>query len=105
MTGTQPRPLRYRGRTNRRGRKAGKMWLRWYGEDMDRRWNEAEDMGSTYRGLLDEPLESRAFGVVMPARGWGKTARARTAENVREGDAVAVDDFGRVYRAGGPSRG
>jgi len=90
MTGTQPRPLRYAGRLNRRGRKATKMWLRAYADDMDRRWNEAEDMGVPFRGLFDEPLETAVFGVVS----------VTTAENVKRGDLVAVDDFGRAYKAG-----
>lgn len=90
MTGVQPRPVRYQGRLNRRGRNERKMYWRGYAVAFDQMVEHAMGLTTRWRGLL----ESDPFGL-------GATTTMVAAEDVRAGDPAAVDDFGRAYRAGG----
>lgn len=56
------RPLRYRGRLNRRGRNAVKMYARRYGEWFDSAIDAMEARTSTWRGLMDRKLEDEFRG-------------------------------------------
>jgi hypothetical protein len=66
MTGTQPRPLRYRGRLNRRGRRA--RWLKL-----------KRDIAETRERFGGPMIYDPEFGSMplVPGRQWGKAARSR----------------------------
>jgi hypothetical protein len=89
VTGVQPRPLRYQGRLNRRGRNERKMVLRGYVIAFDQMVEHAMRPAYPRDVLEPDPFGLRA------------ATRMVAAEDVREGDPVAIDDFGRAYRAGG----
>lgn len=141
-SGVQPRPLRYRGRLNRRGRNNLKMMARSFGMvrlraqpvtvelrlpvalGQLRRWVDVpqpswlatvphQANGKTFRvdnlndvngwchGLYEPPdpatftsagrdfMEAHSV-VVMPARGWGKTARAEAVREMFRAGRVAI---------------
>jgi hypothetical protein len=83
------RPLRYRGRLNRRGRNAVKRGrVRYLNPGR-------EPIGYSFC------LDDLRWLLERQRAGWRKATTMRAAEDVREGAPVAIDDFGRAYRAGG----